>query len=238
MRIAFTNLRLNPQSLDVIDAEGENIRLLIEPRETVVAFNVDPWYLNQDELLRATVAAGELAVTFVPDVDDLVALGVGVAHNGVPLGAFRTINFIGGAVAPSGDTANVTLGGGGGGSALLAFQAERVGATTTTRFLGAPAIDQALIEPRVYVAPFDGVLSRLRVAQSSPAGNGNTIVYTVRVNGTPSALVAALASTDLVGLNLVNAVAVTAGDQVDLMVTKALAVGVSPRGVLAEVELS
>lgn len=111
-------------------------------------------------------------------------------------------------------------------------------ATTTDRFLspwysdiGAPT---AAIQWRV---PRAGIFRNMRVRQNITAGNGNDIVYTLRVGGVASTLTVTVASTDADGTDLVNTVTVAAGDLVDIIVEKALDVGTTPEDITVTMEL-
>lgn len=127
--------------------------------------------------------------------------------------------------------------GGGNGPCVLGWGNNLVGYTTTPRYL-TPWYDGdlALVAPVRAEAPRAGTLRSLRVRHTTPAGNGNPIAYTVRVNGVASALTATLLSTAASGSNLINTVAVAAGDLLDLEVTKPLSIGTSPTGVTVDVE--
>jgi len=81
-------------------------------------------------------------------------------------------------------------------------------------------------------------LRNFYIRQNTPAGNGNNIVYTLRVNGAASALTVTLASTGTNGVNTTSSVTVNAGDLLDIQVTKAASVGASPTGVAATLEVS
>jgi hypothetical protein len=59
----------------------------------------------------------------------------------------------------------------------------------------------------------------------------------VRVNGVPTLLAVALASTGTTGSNLVNAVAVAQGDVIDIEVTKAAGVASSPSDIAGSLKL-
>jgi hypothetical protein len=121
---------------------------------------------------------------------------------------------------------------------VLLWGDSSVSATTTTRYLTPGYADgtasTAPIQFRVLSA---GTLRRLRVRHNSTAGNGNAIVYTVRVNGVASAVTVSLASTSSDGSDLSNTVAVAAGDLVDIEITKASSVGTSPSEVMASLEV-
>ncbi len=120
---------------------------------------------------------------------------------------------------------------------IVAWGDNSVVATTATRYLTPYYHDAeaqtAAIQFRV---PRAGLFRNLRVRHNSPNGNGNAIVYTLRVNGVASTLTVSLASTSSDGSDLVNSVSVAAGDLVDIEVTKALAVGTSPNDIIATAE--
>lgn len=114
-----------------------------------------------------------------------------------------------------------------------------VTSTTTDRFLTPGDTDgiapTSAIQFRVSGA---GVLRNLRVRHNTGAGNGNPIVYTVRVNGVATPIAASLASTANDGSDLVNSAALVNGDLVDIKVTKAAGVGTSPSDIVATIDLA
>lgn len=71
-----------------------------------------------------------------------------------------------------------------------------------------------------------------------PSGNGNNIVYTLRVNGVASSLAVTMASTSGTGSNTSNSVTVAQGDYVDIEVTKAASIGSSPSAIAVSMEFS
>lgn len=113
-----------------------------------------------------------------------------------------------------------------------------ISATTTTRFL-TPGYGDVTAQTTTtqQVVPTDGVLRNFRVKQNSPSGNGNSSVYTVRVNGVATSIVVTLASTAMEGSDVVNTAAVSAGDKVDVRVTKAVTIGSSPTDIAASLEV-
>lgn len=138
-------------------------------------------------------------------------------------------------------------GGGGGappppadGSAVLGFSAGSVAATITTRSMYAWSGGQSLAQISTIhmIMPRAGTLQNLFVRQDQPAGNGNLIVYTVRVNNVATALLVSIASTATSASDLVNTVVVAQGDLVDIEITKALAIGTSPQDIQCTVELT
>lgn len=125
------------------------------------------------------------------------------------------------------------------GSSQLLFGAGQVFTTTTDRYLFPSYSDgNAETAPIQIRASRNGLLRNLRVRHNSPAGNGNNVVYTLRLNGTPTSLAATLASTATDGSDLVDSIAVTAGDLLDIIVTKAAGTGSAPRDVTATVEFT
>lgn len=122
---------------------------------------------------------------------------------------------------------------------ILAFGAGSVAATTTLRFL--PYGFDFSLGPTTAVQfrlPHGGTCRNLRVRHNVPSGNGNAIVYTLRINGVVTLLSVSLASTASDGSDLVNTVVVAAGDLVDIAVTKVLGVGASPSNVTAAFEVA
>lgn len=73
--------------------------------------------------------------------------------------------------------------------------------------------------------PRAGTLRNLYVQHNTPGGTGATVTYTVRVNGVVTALAVSLASTATTASDMVSAVAVAAGDLVDIEVTKGAVIG-------------
>jgi hypothetical protein len=117
------------------------------------------------------------------------------------------------------------------------FGAGSVSSTTTTRYLF-PAYDDSIAQtdPVQYRSPRAGKMRNLRVRHNDPAGNGNSIAYTLRINGVASALTVSMTSTASDGSDLVNEVPVAAGDLIDIEVTKATGVGQAPKDVTATIE--
>lgn len=123
--------------------------------------------------------------------------------------------------------------------AFLHWGSNSVSATTTTRYMP-PGYDSALasLTPLQYRAPAACMLRNLHVRHNVPSGNGLPIVYTIRVNGVATLLSASLASTGTDASDLVDTIAVAAGDLIDLQVTKAASVGTSPTDVIAILEVA
>jgi hypothetical protein len=87
-------------------------------------------------------------------------------------------------------------------------------------------------------APRDGTLTDLHVRHNGSGGNGNDVTYTVQVDDVDTGLTLALAS-GAVGQasDVVNSVAVTKGQRVDIIVEKAASVGANPGPVVATINL-
>jgi hypothetical protein len=118
---------------------------------------------------------------------------------------------------------------------------DNVTGTTSTRYL-MPGYEDT-IAPLVagivqFRVPRAGTLRNLRVRHNGTAGNGNAIVYTIRINNAGTLLLVSMASTAADGSNLANTVVVAGGELIDLEVTKALSVGTSPGRIEAIVELA
>lgn len=114
-----------------------------------------------------------------------------------------------------------------------------VAASTATRYLE-PGWEAgtAPLAPIQWRSSRPGTLRNLRVRHNTPVGNGNAVVYTLRVNGVATALTVSLASTGADGSNLVNSVSVVAGDLLDIEVTKALAIGAGGVSVMVSMEFA
>lgn len=121
---------------------------------------------------------------------------------------------------------------------MFEFGADNVAATTVTRYL-APGYQQATANSnrQDFRSPFAATVRDLRVRHNTPNGNGEAIVYTLIVNGAPTALSASLLSTDADGSDLANTVVIAPGDLIGLEVTKALGVGTSPNEITASMRL-
>jgi hypothetical protein len=111
--------------------------------------------------------------------------------------------------------------------------------STTTRYLTPGWGDAtAPTAPQQFRMAYPGKYKNLRLRQNNPAGNGNNIVYTLRVNNATTALTCTIASTANDASDLVNIITVAAGDLIDIQVTKASSVGTAPQDVTLEVELA
>jgi hypothetical protein len=122
--------------------------------------------------------------------------------------------------------------------AVLTWGNNSVSSTTTTRYM-TPGFEDGLATTAAiqFRVPFASKARKLRVRQNSPAGNGNNIVYTLRVNGAASALAATIASTGTDANDLTNEITLAAGDYIDIEVTKASSVGSAPNQVMVTLTL-
>jgi hypothetical protein len=127
--------------------------------------------------------------------------------------------------------------GAGTGTAILALGAGSIGSSTTTRYLF-PFYSEQLAEVNEFgfESPRSGIIKNLRVRHNKPKGNGNNIVYTVRVAGSDSSVSVTLASTSTSGNDIINTVSVSAGDLISIKVEKSSGVSSSPRNVIATFE--
>ena len=145
-----------------------------------------------------------------------------------------------GAVGATGaDGATGPVGATGAGGSILLFGASNVSSTTTTRYLYPGFADSnaqtALIQLEVPTGSPDFSAVRMNVRHNDPRGNGNDITYTLRVNETDSALAVTMASTDSSG-NDSASVTISAGDRLDVEITKAAGVGTAPRDVVCTIQ--
>jgi hypothetical protein len=124
--------------------------------------------------------------------------------------------------------------GGGVQSLFLGWGAGSVGTTVTPRYLYPWYSDRlAEVGELGFIATRSGELSNFSVYQNIPEGNGNTIIYRIRVAGVTTSLVVSLASTAFYKRNTTDVVSVTDGDLVSVLISKSSGVGKSPRNVVA-----
>jgi hypothetical protein len=125
------------------------------------------------------------------------------------------------------------------GAAQLLWGADSVGSSTTDRYLF-PGYSDSLAQVdalQIRVARA-GTIRYLRVRHNTPGTGANTCVYTVRKNGVATTLTATLAANASDASDLVNSFTVAAGDLLDVIVTKAAALGASPRDITLTVEFT
>lgn len=187
--------------------------------------------------------------TDILTVDGVNFYAVLVDPNGLlsaPIGSYATLKtapmiWVNTDGATTWDLVYPTVAPPGGGSAVFLWGNGSVGTSATDRFL-TPGYQDALAPVVTSIVQFRtlsaGTLMNLRVRHNQPDGNGNDIVYTVRVNGVPTAIQVTLASNANDGSDLVNSQIVAAGVLVDIIVTKAAGIVASPAGVVAELGLS
>ena len=124
-------------------------------------------------------------------------------------------------------------------SGVLHWGDNSVASSTATRYLD-PGFEArtAPLSPIQVRAPRTGTIQNMYVVHNSPGGTGATITYTLRVAGVASALSVGLASTATSGADTVSTVAVTAGDLLDIEVTKVAAAGGGQRQPVVSVEFA
>lgn len=125
-------------------------------------------------------------------------------------------------------------------SAVLLWGAKHIGSSTTTRYMYPGGLSSTPAQTSImqFRIPRAGVLKNMRVRHNDPNGNGNTIVYTLRINSINSALTVSMASTASDGSDLSNTPSVAAGDIIDISITKASSIGGSPEDVILSVEFA
>jgi hypothetical protein len=121
---------------------------------------------------------------------------------------------------------------------ILTWGDASIANTTTTRYMSPGHSDGIASSTAIrFRAPFAATYKNLRVRHGTPAGNGQPVVYTLRVNGVASTLTVSMASTAADGSDLVHTVAVNAGDLIDMAVTKAAGIVTSPSDIMASLEV-
>jgi hypothetical protein len=127
-------------------------------------------------------------------------------------------------------------------SQVYQFGSEDVQQTVTVRYL-TPGYENTVARTTAvqFRAPRAGTLRNLYVQHNTVGGGANDLDYTVRVNSVATTIVANLAATAASGEDTVNTAAVSAGDSIDIEVTKpsgALGGGNEPSIITATLELS
>jgi len=105
--------------------------------------------------------------------------------------------------------------------------AENVGLAVDTRVMPPGYSDGTLNTntPKGFRAPRAGTFRNLTARHNAANGNGNAVVYRLRVNGVLTALQVSLATGAIVStIDAVNTVAVVAGDLIEM--TRSIAVGI------------
>jgi hypothetical protein len=116
------------------------------------------------------------------------------------------------------------------GRTIIGFGNDNIGAPADTRFLsqwyGGSASVAGTTNVQPIVAPRAGTLKNLFVRHQAAAGNGNSVVYTVMINGVATTMTVTLA-TGAIGQvsDLVNTAAVAQGDLISFRGVKALGIG-------------
>lgn len=120
-------------------------------------------------------------------------------------------------------------------TSLLQWGNTSIAAAADTRFLspGFTAQTAQIVSIAAFRATRNGSLRNFRVRHNSAVGNGNSVVYDVRLNGAPQGLGLSLA-TGAIGdaSDLVTAIAVVAGDLIEVTATKALSIGAGGQDVV------
>lgn len=165
---------------------------------------------------------------------------------GVLVSSRPTLNFVGAGVTVTddggGDRTVVTIPGVvDTDNALLFWGAHNIAASADTRYIttGGDQGTAPLTDDFRLPVPRSGTLRRLYVRHNAAAGNGNSVVYALLINGVATTVTVTLA-TGAVGQasDLVNTVAVVAGDRVSLRAVKALGIGGGNLNVEASAEIA
>lgn len=115
---------------------------------------------------------------------------------------------------------------------------DRVGNSTTTRYLTPGFTDNlAELTPVRFILPaISGTFRNMIVNHNIPGGNGNDIVYTLRVNEIATPISVTMASTAASGSYLADSVNIYREDQIDIIVEKAINIGNSPNNIVVSLE--
>jgi len=113
---------------------------------------------------------------------------------------------------------------------VLAFGCNSLGANPDTRYVdawsGGNVSTASMVETFAIVAPRAGTLRSMFARHQLAGGNGNAVVYTVRVNGVNTLLTVTLPSGAVgQGSDLVNVAAVAQGDRITVSAFKAMSLG-------------
>lgn len=143
-----------------------------------------------------------------------------------------------GSTGPTGATG--ATGAGASLSSAILFGNSDIGGAAGTHFLnpGGFSPTTATTTTLEFPIPRSGSLKSLRIHVGTPGtGLATSLVYTLLVNGVATALSVTMLTTDMDGSDLVNIVAVAAGDLISLRVTKA-APSISPTDIIATIEFA
>lgn len=110
---------------------------------------------------------------------------------------------------------------------VLTWGNDSVAAAADTRFLycGRSISTAPLTAITGLVAPRAGVLRNFRVRHNSASGNGNPVVYDVRINGVAQGLGLSLATGAIGNASAIGGFVVAADDVITATATKALGIG-------------
>lgn len=124
-----------------------------------------------------------------------------------------------------------------GGKCMMYFGSQVITNTAVTRYLSPGYMANAGTTPLQVPVPFNCTAKNLYVYVASPAGNGLNITYKLRVNSVGTALAVTIPSTTGSGNDTTNQVSITAGDRVDVEVSKAADVATGPQFITVSYEL-
>lgn len=155
-----------------------------------------------------------------------------IKDEGVALpGTFTSLNFTGAGVTATdagGGQANITIPGAAAIGSLIEWGANNINSTADTRVMPPGFIDGLLNTntPRGFVSPRAGTMRNLFARHNIAIGNGNPVVYTLRVNGVLTALTVSLV-TGAVGSagDTTHSVAIAQGDLIEMVCSKAAVIG-------------
>lgn len=123
-------------------------------------------------------------------------------------------------------------------SAILQWGAEDITSGTQATFLFPGGLIQAITPAAAlqYRVPRGGLARNFGIRHNTPAGNGNTVVYTLRRNGAAAGPTVSLISTGSDGSDFINTATFAPGDLIDVEVSKAVDIGSGVLNVVATLE--
>lgn len=124
-------------------------------------------------------------------------------------------------------------------ASLLIYGFENIAAAADTRFLGTGSNDGTAPTTSDYAfrMPRSGTLRNFRVRHNSAIGNGNSVVYDIRIDTAPQGLGLTLASGAIGDASdLATTIAVSAGELIEVTAVKALSLGAGGLDVMFAME--
>ena len=113
---------------------------------------------------------------------------------------------------------------------LLGWSASDTFAANSTSYIG-PFSSRARDSTEAnfqWICPVAGTMRNLYLFSTDPGGSAQSYVFTLRVNGSDSALTATISTGSTTGSDLVNRVKVAAGDRITMKIVASATAGADP----------